>query len=144
MAVGNAEMINSLMIVKSNLDSGVPQAIQVMGIRALNAPLDSVEGQMAIYQRRRDKVVKALRDIGLRVLPPRASLYIWAKVPHGYTSEEFATLLLEERDVLVSPGTGYGKFGEGYIRLSLTISDGDLDIGLGRLASWKVPKLTSR
>ena len=138
MAVGNAEMIDSLMVVKSNLDSGVPQAIQRMGIEAMAKPLDSVEERNAVYQRRRDRVVAALRDLGLDVKPPRASLYVWARVPEGYTGAEFAEKLLEERDIVVSPGTGYGKYGEGYIRLSLTIADADLDRGLDRLKSWKV------
>ena len=138
MAVGNAAMIDSLMVVKSNLDSGVPQAIQRMGIEAMAKPLDSVEERNAVYQRRRDRVVAALRDLGLDVKPPRASLYVWARVPEGYTGAEFAEKLLEERDIVVSPGTGYGKYGEGYIRLSLTIADADLDRGLDRLTSWKV------
>ena len=138
MAVGNAEMIDSLMVVKSNLDSGVPQAIQQMGIRAMAGPLDSVKKRNAVYQRRRDRVVAALRELGLDVTPPRASLYVWARVPKGYTGAEFAEKMLEERDIVVSPGTGYGKYGEGYIRLSLTIADADLDKALDRLASWKV------
>ena len=139
MAVGNAEMIRSLMTVKSNLDSGVPQAIQLMGIEAMSGPLDSVDGRNAVYQRRRDRVVEALREIGLSVTPPRASLYVWARVPKGYTSAEFSERLLEERDVLVSSGSGYGEHGQGYVRLSLTISDSDLDKALERMASWSVP-----
>ena len=139
MAVGNAEMIGSLMVVKSNLDSGVPQAIQRMGIEAMAGPLDSVEERNAVYQRRRDRVVAALRELGLDVTPPRASLYVWARVPEGYTGAEIAEKLLEERDIVVSPGTGYGKYGEGYIRLSLTIADADLNRALDRLASWKIP-----
>ena len=139
MAIGNAEIIEALMIVKSNLDSGVPQAIQRMGIEALSAPLDSVEERNAVYQRRRDQVVGVLLDLGLAVKPPMASLYIWARVPDGYTSADFSERLLEERNVLVTPGTGYGKHGEGYVRLSITISDRDLQVGLDRLSSWKIP-----
>ncbi len=139
MVVGNAEMIDRLMIVKSNLDSGIPQAIQRMGIEAMNRPLDSVDERNAVYQRRRDKIVKVLRDIGLNVTTPKASLYVWAPVPDGYTSAEFSERLLEERDVLLSPGTGYGKHGEGYVRLSLTVPDDDLDEALERIASWRIP-----
>ena len=138
MAVGNAEMIAGLMVVKSNLDSGVPQAIQRMGIEAMSGPLDSVEARNATYQHRRDRLVEVLREMGLSVTPPKASLYVWAGVPKGYSSAEFSERLLEERDVLVSPGTGYGKYGEGYIRLSLTIADDDLDMALDRLATWRV------
>ena len=139
LAVGNAQMIDALTTVKSNLDSGVPQAIQYMGIEALNSPLDWMDERNAVYQRRRDRVVKVLRDMGLHVTPPKASIYVWARVPEGYTSAQFTDVLLEEQDIVVTPGTGYGESGEGYIRLSLSISEEDLERGLGRLASWKVP-----
>jgi LL-diaminopimelate aminotransferase len=138
-AVGNAEMIRALMVIKSNLDSGAPQAIQYMGIEALNAPLDSIDERNSIYQRRRDRVLNVLRDIGLHVDPPKASLYIWARIPEGYTSAEFTAMLLDQCDIVVTPGTGYGKYGEGYIRLSLTIAEDDMEKGLERLASWKIP-----
>ena len=138
-AVGNADMIRALMVIKSNLDSGVPQAIQHMGIEALNGPLDSIDERNGIYQRRRDRVLSVLRGIGLHVDPPRASLYIWARIPEGYSSAEFTAMLLDQCDIVVTPGTGYGKYGEGYIRLSLTIADDDMEKGLERLASWKIP-----
>jgi LL-diaminopimelate aminotransferase len=144
MAVGNPQMIANLMVVKSNLDSGVPQAIQQMGVEALGMPLDAMEERNATYQRRRDLIVEALRGMGLRVTPPRASLYVWASVPEGYTSAEFSERLLEERDVLVSPGTGYGKYGEGYVRLSMTVSDSDLDRALDRLTGWSIPPPQAR
>ena len=135
MAVGNAEMIRALMVVKSNLDSGVPQAIQHMGIEALNGPLDSIDDRNAVYQRRRDRVVEVIRGMGLSVDPPKASLYVWARIPSGYTSAQFAEKLLDEADVV---GTGYGSYGEGYIRLSLTLGDEDLERGLERLAKLNV------
>ena len=139
MAVGNADMISSLMTVKSNLDSGVPQAIQLMGIEAMSQPLDSVDERNAVYQRRRDKMVTALQEIGLGVTPPAASLYVWARIPHGYTSAQFAETILEECDIVVTPGASYGSCGEGYIRLSVTIPDDELQKGLDRLASWRIP-----
>jgi len=138
MAVGNADIVRSLMVVKSNLDSGVPQAIQQMGIEALSVPSNALDARNAVYRRRRDLVVETLRALGLRVEPPKASLYVWAAVPEGYTSAEFSERLLEERDVLVSPGSGYGEYGEGYIRLSLTVADSDLATALDRLATWSV------
>lgn len=138
-ALGNAELINALMVVKSNLDSGVPQAIQMMGIDALNGPVDSVDGRNAIYQRRRDRLIEALRRVGLHVDPPKASLYVWAKIPEGYSSAELTEMLLEERDIVVTPGSGYGRYGEGYIRLSLTIADDDFERGLKRLEAWTIP-----
>ncbi len=137
--VGNAELIEALMVVKSNLDSGVPQAIQMMGIEALNGPVYSVDERNAVYQRRRDLVVDALRRIGLRVDPPKASLYVWARIPEGYSSAKLTEMLLEERDIVVTPGSGYGRYGEGYIRLSLTIPDRDMERGLERLDSWTIP-----
>ena len=140
MAVGNAEMIRSLMIVKSNLDSGVPQAVQLMGIEAMRRPLESIDDRNAVYQRRRDTIMAVLQDIGLVATPPKASLYIWAHIPEGYTSVEFSERLLEERDVLVTPGTGYGRYGEGYVRLSVTIPDEELEKATERLASWKIPE----
>jgi len=137
MAVGNSTMIDALKRFKSNLDSGVPQAIQQAAIEALTGPQDEVARHNAIYQRRRDLVVETLRDMGLDVLTPKASLYIWAKVPKGYTSASFATELLDQVGVVVTPGTGYGKEGEGYVRLSLTISDASLVKGLSKLSAWR-------
>ena len=136
MVVGNATMIDALTIVKSNLDSGIPQAIQYAAIEALLGPQDCIQEHNAIYQRRRDLVVEMLNDIGLETRPPKASLYVWAKVPAGYTSVELATDLLEQVGVVVTPGIGYGKFGENYVRLSLTIPDAGLVKGLSRLAEW--------
>ena len=136
MAIGNADMINALMRVKSNLDSGIPQAIQYAAIEALSGPQDCIAEHNAIYQRRRDLIIESLNDIGLEAQTPRASLYIWAKVPEGYTSMEFADDLLGQVGVVVIPGTGYGKYGEGYVRLSLTIPDAALVKGLSRMAGW--------
>jgi LL-diaminopimelate aminotransferase len=133
MAVGNAEIIAALTLVKSNLDSGIPQAIQRMAIAALEGPQDCIEEHNRVYQRRRDRLVAALRGLGLRVSPPKASLYVWARVPVGSTSVEFATRLLEEAGVVVTPGIGYGPSGEGYVRLSLTIPDERLEEGVRRL-----------
>lgn len=139
MAVGNEDMIRALMVVKSNLDSGVPNAIQYMGIEAMQLSQEAIDERNAVYQHRRDRVLEVLKGLGLHVDPPKASLYIWAKAPEGFSSAEFTQLLLEERDIVVTPGNGYGKYGEGYIRLSLTIPDADMEKGLERLANWKIP-----
>jgi LL-diaminopimelate aminotransferase len=139
MAVGNPKIIDALMRVKSNIDSGQSQAIQQMAIAALTGPQDCIEEHNAIYQRRRDRVVDALRKLGLQVTPPKASLYVWAKVPDGMTSTQFAERLLDEAAVIVTPGNGYGEFGEGYVRLSLTLPDDRVDEGLRRIAA--VPAL---
>jgi LL-diaminopimelate aminotransferase len=137
MVVGNATMVDALMRVKSNLDSGIPQAIQRMAIAALEGPQDCIAEHNAIYQRRRDRLVAALARMGLRVRPPKASLYLWARLPEGRTSLEFASRLLDDIGVVVTPGIGYGPHGEGYVRLSLTIPDERLEEGLRRLAGWK-------
>lgn len=137
MAVGNAQMIDALRRIKSNMDSGIPQSIQYMAITALTEAQDSIQEHNIIYQRRRDKIIQALKNLGIQADPPRASLYIWAKCPAGYTSAEFAEDLLEQVGVVVTPGNGYGANGEGYFRISLTIPDASLEKGLDKLAKWK-------
>ena len=140
MAVGNSEMVGALMKLKSNLDSGSPQAIQQMGITALNLPNSFLEANNAILRQRRDKVVAALNYIGLPTQSPKAGLYVWTRVPAQFTSQEFSEYVLERADIVVTPGTGYGKVGEGHIRLSLTLPDTLLDEGVQRLSklSFKV------
>ncbi len=137
MAVGNAGIRDALMRIKSNLDSGIPQAIQYAAIEALHGDQACIKDNVAVYSRRRDKMVSVLRELGLGVTTPKASLYIWARIPDGYTSADYAARLLDDTGVVVTPGTGYGQYGEGYIRLSLTASDEDIDVGLERLSSWK-------
>ncbi len=92
-------------------------------MEALTGPQDCVDENVAIYQRRRDRVVSALGKLGLRTPVPRASLYVWAAIPQGFTSAEFAARLLDETDIVVTPGSSYGTYGEGYIRLSLNTPD---------------------
>jgi LL-diaminopimelate aminotransferase len=142
MAVGNAGIIDALRRVKSNLDSGIPQAIQYAAMEALTGSQDCVTEHNEIYQRRRDRLLQTLNQIGLKANPPRASLYIWARVPDGYNSIEFATTLLDEAGIVVTPGVGYGKHGEGYIRLSLTTPDERLEEAMVRLMAWHKQKST--
>ena len=137
MVVGNAKAVQALNTVKSNLDSGIPQAIQYSAIEALNNSQDAIDKHNTIYQRRRDLVIEVLNDIGVEAKPPKAGLYIWARVPEGYTSIEFTGDLLDNLGIVVTPGTGYGAHGEGYVRLSLTIPDANLVKGLSRLSAWK-------
>jgi LL-diaminopimelate aminotransferase len=140
MAVGNPTLIDALMRVKSNIDSGIPQAIQRMAITALEGPQDCIDEHNAVYQRRRDRLVEALRGMGMRVQPPKASLYVWARVPEGFTSAEFAARMIDDLGVVVTPGNGYGQYGEGYIRLSLTIPDDRLEEGVRRMKEWAASK----
>ncbi len=137
MVVGNADMVGALGRLKSNLDSGIPQAIQYAAIEALTGPQDCIQEHNDIYQRRRDLVVETLNRIGLEASLPKASRYIWAKVPEGYTSVDLTTALLVQVGVAVTPGVGYGKNGEGFVRLSLTIPDVSLVKGLSRLSGWR-------
>ena len=137
MAVGNAAMIDALFRFKSNLDSGIPQAIQRAAIEALNGTQECVAEHNATYQERRDKLAKALNDMGLRAKLPKASFYMWARIPEGYTSAGFAAELLDKTNVAVTAGTGYGSAGEGYVRLSFSLPDDRLEEGIRRLLNWK-------
>ena len=136
MAVGNADMVDALFKVKSNLDSGIPQAIQYAAVEALRGSQEHIAEHNAIFQRRRDKLLKVLNEIGLKARVPKATFYIWAKIPQGYTSMDFTKKLLDEAGIAVTPGIGYGNEGEGYIRFSLTISDDHLEQGINRLLAW--------
>lgn len=137
MAAGNPALIDALRRMKSNLDSGVPKAIQHMAIAALNGPQDCIEQHNRVYQLRRNRLVNALNEIGLTCQKPHAGLYIWAKCPKGYTSAGLAEELIEKIGVVVTPGTGYGPHGEGFVRLSLTISEENLERGIYKLSQWK-------
>ena len=134
MAVGNAEMIDALMRMKSNVDSGIFQAVQIAAIAALDGPQDAIAEHNRVYQARRDRLVPALREMGLEVDSPKASLYVWAKLPEGVTSGEFASRLIKSANVVVTPGRGYGEAGEGFIRCSLTVPDDQLDRAIQRLS----------
>ncbi len=119
-AVGNSSLIEALLAVKSNIDSGVFQAVQVAGIEALRLERSWIEKTVEVYKKRRDIMVSALNQAGLSLKPPKATFYLWVKVPEGYSSVKFAEYLLEKASVLVTPGNGFGEEGEGYIRISLT------------------------
>jgi len=132
-AVGNAEAIRALGTLKTNLDSGIFNAGQRAALAAVSGPQDHVEQMRAVYQKRRDLVVSSFQEVGLSVEPPLGSIYVWLPVPEGRTSAEFATELLEEVGVVVAPGTGYGALGEGYVRVSLTVSDQRLQEAMDRI-----------
>jgi LL-diaminopimelate aminotransferase len=136
MMVGNADIVNALFKVKSNLDSGVPQAIQYAAVEALRGSQEHITEHNASLQRRRDKLLKAIRKIGLKARTPEATFYIWAKIPKEYTSIDFTEKLLAEAGIAVTPGISYGEEGEGYVRFSLTISDECLEQGINRLLDW--------
>lgn len=132
-AVGSAAAVGALGRIKTNIDSGIFRAIQRAGVAAMTGPQDAVAERVRIYQARRDRVTKALRSIGWQVPDIKATIYVWLPVPAGMTSAQFTATVLEKTGVLVTPGTGYGAHGEGYVRLSLTIADSRLDEALGRM-----------
>jgi LL-diaminopimelate aminotransferase len=132
-AVGNAGMIEQLWKLKTNIDSGMFEAIQMAAARVLTGSQQFPREMCDVYQRRRDLVVGALRAIGIDVPPPRGTIYIWVPVPDGHTSVSFAELVLEQAAVVVSPGSAYGPNGEGYVRLSLTVSDERLREAVDRI-----------
>lgn len=121
--IGNAEVIDALGRIKTNIDSGIFDAIQVAGIEALLGPQDAVTANVARYKRRRDSVIGGLQELGWPVQPMDATFYVWIPVPRGFTSEEFSRHVFEQTGVFFTPGTGYGEYGEGYVRLSLTLPD---------------------
>ena len=122
-AVGNADAVQALATLKTNIDSGQFTAIQAAGVAALTGPQEPVRERVAIWQARRNMVVGGLRAAGLDVPMPRATFYLWIPVPSGYTSVSFAAQLLENAGVVVAPGVGYGQRGADYIRISLTAPD---------------------
>ncbi|NTU71917.1 MAG: LL-diaminopimelate aminotransferase [Coriobacteriia bacterium] len=132
-AVGNAEAIKALGTVKSNIDSGIFTAIQDAAIEAMLGPQDDVAEMSALYQRRRDMVLTTLAEVGIHARKSQGTIYVWAPVPEGYTSTDFATLLLEKAHVIVPAGSAYGPDGEGYIRISLATPDDRLAEALERI-----------
>jgi LL-diaminopimelate aminotransferase len=132
-AVGNAEMLSQLWKLKTNVDSGQFDAIQMAAVRALNEGDGFVKEMCEVYRRRRDLLIDALAAVGIDVPPPRGTIYVWVPVPEGHTSASFAELVLEQAGVVVSPGSSYGPNGEGYVRMSLTLPDDRLREAVGRI-----------
>jgi LL-diaminopimelate aminotransferase len=132
---GNAEIVERYRQLKANLDSGLFEAIQRAAVVALTSERDFPRRMSEVYARRRDQLVEALAEIGLAVEPPKATPYFWVRVPEGHTSASFASLVLEQANVVVSPGPGYGPSGEGFVRLSLTVSDDLLEEAVRRIES---------
>jgi LL-diaminopimelate aminotransferase len=131
--LGNAEAIQAYWRLKTNVDSGLFEAIQMAGVAALGGPAEPMEKMNAIYTRRRDLVVSALREIGVDVSPPQGTIYVWAPVPEGHTSTSFCELVLEEAAVVISPGSMYGPSGEGFFRIALTAPDDRIEEAVERM-----------
>ena len=138
--VGNAQAIASYWRLKTNVDSGLFEAVQLAGVTALSPQLDPYKAEMnRIYERRRDLVCDALAKIGVEVTPPRGTIYIWAPVPAGFDSAAaYCEHVLEEAAVVLSPGGAYGRSGEGFFRISLTTPDDRLTEAVGRLGKLAI------
>ncbi|HEY3368604.1 MAG TPA: LL-diaminopimelate aminotransferase [Symbiobacteriaceae bacterium] len=136
--VGNKEAIAALGIIKTNTDSGQFTAVQEAAIEALRNPLSEpfIAEMNRIYTRRRNIAVEGLRAIGLDAKPMKGSFYLWVPVPKGHTSASFATMLLEEAGVVVTPGGAYGEYGEGYIRIALCLKEDRLKEAIGRIQKY--------
>lgn len=120
-AVGNKDIISALGKVKSNLDSGVFEVVQEAGIEALTCDQSIADDIRKIYQERRDILVAGLKSLGMEVEAPKATFYIWLKTPKGFKSADYTAQLLNKAGILTTPGNGFGKDGEGYIRMALTV-----------------------
>jgi LL-diaminopimelate aminotransferase len=132
-AAGHPDVVEALGRLKSNIDSGQFQAIQCAAVEALTGSQEVVEKNNRIYLERRDILVDGLNAMGWRLEKPKATIYVWAPVPSGHTSESFAELVLEKAGVVITPGTGYGPEGAGYFRMSLTVSTGRLREAIERI-----------
>jgi LL-diaminopimelate aminotransferase len=133
--VGNPSAVEAYWTLKTNIDSGIFDAVQLAAVRALDEGDDVPPRMSEIYARRRDLVCDALSAIGVDVTPPKGTIYIWAPVPDGHTSASYSELVLEESGVVVSPGSSYGPNGEGFFRISLTVPDERLSEAVERLRS---------
>jgi len=132
-AVGNKEAISALSIIKTNIDSGVFKAIQQAGIEALTGPQDNIEKMNNIYSSRRNVVINGLNKLGWSLKPTKATFYIWIPTLNKMSSMEFSNLLLEKTGIIVTPGIGYGEYGEGYVRIALTVDEKRLEEAIGRM-----------
>jgi LL-diaminopimelate aminotransferase len=132
-ASGNKNLVAALAKVKSNIDSGIFSAIQVAAVAALKSSGEHIQKMCRLYQSRRDVLVDGLNSLGWQLNKPRATFYVWAKIPKGKKSIDFAQELLEKANLIVTPGVGFGKYGEGYIRFALTVDESRIQEAIERL-----------
>lgn len=133
--VGSAEVVTAVRRLKLGVDNGIFLPIQAAAVAALAVDDDWIEQRNQVYRQRRDLIVGAWRSLGLPAANPKAGLYVWAGIPTGTTSQQFALDLLQRAGVAVVPGTGYGPAGEGYVRLSLTVPDAELAEAMDRITT---------
>jgi len=137
-AVGNEKILKGLAKVKANVDSGIFMAVQFAAIAALEGPDSHLEETLSAYRQRRDAIVDGLNSLGWKVPRPKATFYLWAPVPPGYTSIELSKLLLEKCDIVTTPGVGFGPNGEGYIRMALTVPVERMKEAVARIKGIKI------
>ena len=133
MLVGNPELVDAVGRLKSNIDSGMFRPIQYAAIEALHLPESWIEQRNVIYRHRRDMLVEGCNASGMHAQPPQAGLYVWAGIPEGFTSRDFANWLFDKTGVFITPGTNFGDMGEGYVRISLTAPDERIEMALERM-----------
>jgi LL-diaminopimelate aminotransferase len=133
MACGNPDLIAAISKVKENTDSGIFNPIQFAGIQALKNEAAYIDHMTAVYGRRRELVLETLKKIGIFFTPPRGTFYLWVPVPEGMTSLEFTNRLFDKTAIVVAAGTAYGQYGEGYVRISLTVPDDRLAEAMARI-----------
>ena len=133
MLVGNPEIVEAVGRLKSNIDSGMFRPIQYAGIEALQLPGTWLEQRNAIYRRRRDLLVEGCNALGMHAQSPKAGLYVWAAVPRGYTSRDYTSWLFDKTGVFITPGTNFGDAGEGYVRISMTAPEEQIETALKRM-----------
>lgn len=135
-ACGNKNLIAALARVKSNIDSGIFAAIQMAGVAALEGPQEHVENMRRLYQQRRDSLIEGLHNLDLKITASKATFYVWLKIPKKISSIQFAKILLDKADIVATPGVGFGKNGEGYIRMALTVPQERI-----KEAVWRMKKI---
>ncbi len=137
-ACGNQELVSALAKVKSNVDSGIFSAVQLAGVAALTGPQEHIKNMCQMYQQRRDVLILGLNSLGWQVEPPKATFYVWIKVPakaaaKGMDSIKFSALLLDKANIVATPGVGFGEYGQGYIRMALTVPKERIQEAIQRL-----------
>ena len=130
---GNEEAITALGTIKNNIDSGVFKAIQQAAVAAFKTPKERIQKLNNMYKERKEVMEQGLRELGWDIVPSKATFYLWVPVPKGFTSEEFVTVMLEKAHLVVPPGNGYGKYGEGFFRIALTKPVDDIKEALRRM-----------
>jgi len=134
-ASGNPQLIGALSKVKSNIDSGIFSAIQLAGVVALDGPQEYLKSMRRLYQERRDILCAGLNALGWKAIKPKATFYAWINIPSKENSIDFAGRLLKDADIVVTPGAGFGRYGEGYIRMALTVSKEKIEEAIKRIKS---------